>query len=250
MDYHVNMNGIPVIAHYSTKEIEELFIPILQRLTEMQKEKNKRLLVFLAAPPGAGKSTLSSFLQKISEERKDLTDIQAIGMDGFHRRQEYLISHTAMRDGHEVRMVDIKGAPITFDLMAFRQRIESVLQNQIVGWPDYDRHLHNPVENAITVEKDIILLEGNYLLLDEEGWRDLKKLADFTIFIKADENMLRERLVDRKIKSGNASEKAGEFVDYSDMVNVRLCLERSQKPDVMLYIDEDGEYREKLDNKL
>ncbi len=242
MDYNVNMNGIEVNAHYSRKSVDEIFLPLLYRLTDMQKEKGSRLLVLLAAPPGAGKSTLASFLQKLSEENEDLTDVQAIGMDGFHRRQEYLLTHTAFRDGEEVRMVDIKGAPITFDLNLFKKRIEEVLIKPVVGWPSYDRHLHNPVEDAITVEKDIVILEGNYLLLDEDGWRDLRSYADYTIFMKADEEMLRRRLIDRKIKSGNSKEKAEKFVDYSDMANVRLCLKKSTGADLTLSVGDDGEY--------
>ncbi len=42
----------------------------------------------------------------------------------------------------------------------------------------YDRLLHNPVEDAINIDGDIIILEGNYLLLDEEGWRDVADFAD------------------------------------------------------------------------
>ncbi len=242
MDYCVNMNGIDVKAHYSRKAVDDIFLPLLSKLTALQSEKNRRLLVLLAAPPGAGKSTLASFLQNLSEEREEITDIQAIGMDGFHRRQEYLQTHKAIRDGKEVMMVDIKGAPITFDLELFEQRIQAVLREKTVNWPSYDRHLHNPVEDAIKVEKDIVLLEGNYLLLNEEGWRELRKYADYSIFIKADPEFLRNRLIDRKIKSGNAKEKAEQFVDYSDMANVRLCLENSMEADLTLIVDENGEY--------
>lgn len=240
MEYFVNMNGIDVHAHYSEDAIKEIFLPLLERLTAMQKEKNRRILVLLAAPPGAGKSTLASFLQKLSEEREELTDIQAIGMDGFHRRQEYLLSHTTIRDGHEVRMVDIKGAPITFDLDLFTERIRRLFKDEKVYWPSYDRHLHNPVEDAILVERKIVLLEGNYLLLEEDGWRDLKEMADYTVFISADEDMLRDRLIDRKFKSGNSWEAAEKFVDYSDMANVRLCLSKSSKADLTLYTKQHG----------
>ena len=79
-----------------------------------------------------------------------------------------------------------------------------------------------------------MVLEGNYLLLDEDGWRDLHKLADYTLFIRADEDKLRDRLIDRKAASGNSMEKAAQFVDFSDMRNVRLCLNHSLKPDMEL----------------
>lgn len=242
MNYSININGIDVDATYSDKAIKEIFIPLLEHLTALQKEKGRRILVLLAAPPGAGKSTLVSFLQKLSEDNAEVTDIQAIGMDGFHRRQEYLLSHTTIRDGQEIKMVEIKGAPVTFDLEALRKRIEMVLSGGSIGWPSYDRHLHNPVEDAIIVKKDIVLLEGNYLLLDEEGWRDLRDLADYTILVRADEEMLRKRLIDRKAKSGNSREKAEKFVDYSDMANVRLCLNKSLSADLELFINQDGDF--------
>ena len=237
------MNGIDVNARYSEESVKELFLPLLDRLTRMQREKKGRLLVFLAAPPGAGKSTLCSFLQKLSEEHEEFAPVQAIGMDGFHRRQEYLTSHTTMRDGKEILMVDIKGAPVTFDLDLLKNRITDVLKKELVGWPGYDRHLHNPVEDAVTVSRDVVLLEGNYLLLDEEGWRDLSELADYTIFIKADADKLRTRLIDRKEKSGNTLEVATRFVDYSDMANVRLCLEKSKEADLTLVLSDDDQYR-------
>ena len=209
----------------------------------MQRDKGSRILVMLAAPPGAGKSTLCSFLEKLSKEHEDLCNVQAIGMDGFHRRQEYLLSHNAERDGETVRMVDIKGAPITFDLEKLTAAIKRVASGESCGWPSYDRHLHNPVEDTYYVDADIVILEGNYLLLDEDGWRDLKSYADFTIKITADENFLRERLIDRKIKSGNTKEKAVHFVDYSDMANVRICLKKSQQADMLLAVINDGNYK-------
>jgi len=244
INYTFDINGIQVDASYSDRSVNELFLPLLRRLTEMQKEKGKRILVMLAAPPGAGKSTLCSFLEKLSKENEDICDIQAIGMDGFHRRQEYLLSHTTFRDGKEIKMVEIKGAPITFDLEKFTLAIEQVISGSDCYWPVYDRQLHNPVENVIHITGNIVLLEGNYLLLNEDGWRSLKEMADYTISITADESMLRKRLIDRKMKSGSGGdlEKSTKFVDYSDMANVRLCLEKSDKPDLHLVVLESGEY--------
>lgn len=242
MNYHVNMNGIDVDAFYNDNTVKEIFFPLLERVTKLQKKKRRRILVYIAAPPGAGKSTLCSFLQKLSEDNECFTDAQAIGMDGFHRRQDYLTSHTTIRDGKEIKMVEIKGAPVTFDLELFTQKIKEVLSKEKVGWPVYDRMLHNPVDDAVTVAKDIVFLEGNYLLLNEDGWRDLREYADLTIFVSADENMLRKRLIERKAASGNSVEAATSFVDYSDIPNVRLCLTNSQKADITLILDEQGDY--------
>ena len=113
----------------------------------------------------------------------------------------------------------------------------------VCGWPVYDRLLHNPVEDAIRIDGDIVLLEGNYLLLDEDGWRGLSAYADYTVSVCADEAMLRRRLIDRRVMTGVEREAATRFVDFSDMPNVRLCLERTLPADVRLSIDADGDYR-------
>lgn len=208
----------------------------------MQKEKGKRLLVFLAAPPGAGKSTLAAFLEHLSVSDPELTDITTIGMDGFHRYQNYLTTHTTVRDGKEILMVKIKGAPVTFDLEKFLAAVKQVAEGACCGWPVYDRLLHNPVEDAVQVNGDIVLLEGNYLLLKSEGWSELKQYADLTISLTAEPDFLRERLVGRKVKTGTDLESAQEFVNSSDMVNVMTCLNESAQADVQLKVIGDGRF--------
>lgn len=238
------INGIEVAARYSEQAVNGIFVPFLEKLTGMQQAAGRRILVMLAAPPGAGKSTLLSFLGRLAEETEGVGRIQTIGMDGFHRRQEYLLSHDTIRDGKPVRMVEVKGAPETFDLEALTERVKRVSLGEAVGWQVYDRLLHNPVEDAVLVNGDIVILEGNYLLLDLDGWKDLRTFADYTVSIRAGEGMLRERLIARRIKTGVAEDEAARFVDFSDMPNVRLCLCRSIPADLRLEIDELGEYRE------
>lgn len=242
IDYHVTINGISVAASYSEKAVDEIFLPLLRKLTEIQKRKGQRILVMLAAPPGAGKSTLLSFLEHIACKYDNLSCIQTIGMDGFHKRQEYLVSHTVQRDGEEIPMVKIKGAPVTFDLAHLTESVKRVAAGEVCGWPVYDRLLHNPTENALTVSGDIVVLEGNYLLLNEPGWSELKNYADYTISVKAEEGLLRDRLIDRRIKTGVDPEAATQFVDFSDMPNVRLCLTKTAAADMELGIDSDGDY--------
>ena len=237
IDYNVNINGLDIEAGYNEQDVAEIFVPLLKQLSELQKKKGRRILVMLAAPPGAGKSTLLSFLEKLSKETEGVEEIQTIGMDGFHRRQEYLTSHETVRDGKTIKMVEIKGAPETFDIELLEERIKKVASGEVCGWPIYDRTLHNPVDNVITISKDIVLLEGNYLLLDDDGWRDLKNYADFTISVVADEQLLRQRLVARKAQSCHDLEAAKKFVDFSDMANVKVCLEKTMKADMKLKVN-------------
>ncbi len=241
-EFRTRVNGIQVDARYSNRAVREIFLPLLRRLTELRREKGKRMLILLAAPPGAGKTTLAGFLEKLSRETPDTEEIQALGMDGFHKRQEYLLSHTAERDGRRITLVEIKGAPVTFDLEGLTAGVRKLAAGEVCGWPAYDRLLHNPVEDAVRAEGDIILLEGNYLLLDEDGWRDLAGFADFTVSVRAEEGLLRSRLIDRRIRIGTEKEAAVRFVNFSDMPNVRHCLEKTMKADLELRMDPDGDY--------
>lgn len=242
MDFAIEINGIDVKAYYTEDNINHIFIPLLRRLTKLQKDKGGRLLVLMAAPPGTGKSTLGAFLAHLSGITEGVTPIQVIGMDGFHRYQEYLVSHTTMCDGEEIPMVKIKGAPVTFDLELLKERIHRVAKGERCGWPEYNRLTHNPQENALEVTGEIVLLEGNYLLLDCDGWRDIKAEADYSILITAAEEDLKARLVERKINSGASVEDANAFVEYSDLRNVRTVLKLSRKGDLNLRLLPDNSY--------
>ena len=220
--------------------VQSLLVPLLEHLSTMHDKKQSRILTLLAAPPGAGKSTLVSFLEVLAKEFLPGKTLQAVGMDGFHRRQEYLLTHTVMLNGEEIPMVRIKGAPVTFDLEGLRKKIAEVTEGKNCKWPRYDRLLHNPIEDAITIDADIVLLEGNYLLLDLEGWGELSGYADYTVSLSADEELLRERLIARRMASGVEREKAENFVDFSDMANVRLCLEKMKNANLALEISHDG----------
>ena len=186
---------------------------------------------------------MASFLEFLSKEIIPGKTVKALGMDGFHKRQEYLLSHAVIIDNERVPLVEIKGAPITFDLKKLTSSIERIANGEIFGWPVYDRVSHNPVEDRIKVDGDIIILEGNYLLLDTKGWRNLSSYADYTISIIADGEQLRERLITRKRAStGFSMEKVKKFVEFSDMSNVWLCLGNTKPADMQLLLGEDNQY--------
>lgn len=239
--YKFLVNSFEVNADYYEEDIENIFKPLLQQLTNIKKNKSRRILVYLAASPGVGKSTLASFLEFISKNEVDTPEIQAIGLDGFHYHQEYIKNNKIMIDGIEVPMAEVKGCPETFDLDKLKSKIVS-LKNENVKWPIYDRNLHDVVEDKILVTKNIILIEGNWLLLDESGWRELKEHCDYSIFIKADEMMLKDRLIQRKRRGGLSEEAAIEFYEKSDSKNVKRVLSNSLTADLVLKLLKNGKY--------
>ena len=123
--YAMTVNGLPQRIRYNADTVEGLFLPLLRRLTEMQRAAARRILVFLAAPPATGKSTLLLFLAQLAHEREEFTRVQALGMDGFHHPNRYLETHTILRDGVEIPLKSIKGAPETFDVSALAAKLRA-----------------------------------------------------------------------------------------------------------------------------
>ena len=234
MEFIKSINDLQVHAHYSDEMVKTVYIPLLKHLTKLHEEKNGRVLVLLAAPPGSGKTTFSLFLQHLSNQVPDVIPLVSLGMDGFHHYMSYLKSHTTERDGEIIPLAKIKGAPPTYDLEKMTDKIRRIANGENCTWPLYSRKTHDPIEDAVTVDAPIVLVEGNYLLLDEPGWRELREYADYTIQISPDESVLKERLIERKAASGMPIEDVIRHVEYSDVPNVKLCLEKSIPADLII----------------
>lgn len=239
--YSFKVNGFEIETIYNKETIKNVFLPLLQKLTKLQKEKQERIIVFLAAPPAVGKTTWSQFLEYLSGKENGLTEIQAIGLDGFHFHSDYINSHDAVVFGKKVPMKTVKGCPETYDTKKLKNKLEKI-KTQNILWPSYDRNIHDVVEDTESVTKDIILIEGNWLLLDEEPWVSMKNIADYTILIRANEEMLKERLIERKMQGGLSREKAQAWYHKSDSVNIKRVLECSVKADLTLRMEKDGDY--------
>ena len=129
MDITLTVNGFETAVHFDDVSVNSLFLPLLRELTERQRKLGRRMVVFLAAPPGAGKSTLAAFLEHLSRRDPALTPLQALGLDGFHFHQNYILSHTVFRDGAEIPMRRVKGAPETFDVEKLRRTLAHIQQD-------------------------------------------------------------------------------------------------------------------------
>ncbi len=158
-------------------------------LTEAQNDG--RRIIAIAGAPGSGKSTLSEHLrERLNVARSGCADV--LMMDGFHFDDLVLDAR-----GHRPR----KGAPHTFDVDGFRVALERLRRNDggDVAVPVFDRSIEIARAGAHIVAPSarIIIAEGNYLLLDEPGWRDLAPLFDLTVMIQASEVELATRLTAR-----------------------------------------------------
>ena len=242
-EYLMKINGFEMKAVYNEETIRSIFLPLLKQLQKLQKQKGERIIVFMAAPPAVGKTTLSQFLQYISKEEKELTEIQALGLDGFHYHSDYINSHDAIVLGEKVPMKQVKGCPETYYTRKLRQKLECIKTGNIL-WPIYDRNLHDVVEDQTEVTKDIILIEGNWLLLKQDPWESMQQYADYKILILAEEQMLKERLISRKQKGGLSRKEAEDWYINSDSKNVTRVLKDScqEHLDLLLQVEQDNDY--------
>ncbi len=225
MEKELQVNGFKLHAVYNDEFINQQIKPLIVSWQQQAAIQQRRIIVFLAAPPGAGKSTLALFIESLCN------DIQALSLDGFHYPQQYLKSHSLVIHDEEVLMSKIKGSAETFDTHAFKKHLEQ-LAGDDCWWPIYDRNLHDVVDHQIHVTKPIVLIEGNWLLLNELPWNEMVKAADATMFIHAELKLLKERLIERKIRGGSSPEEALHFYETSDRINCERVMKHSLQADI------------------
>ena len=184
-----------------------------------------RFLFGVAGPPGSGKSTLA---KRLGNE----LGAPVVAMDGFHRPNAELVA-SGLRD--------VKGAPETFDAPAFVRLVRSLRDpTRTVRCPAFDRVIDEPVSGKVTVDPrdSVVIVEGNYLLLEQEPWSSLSGLLDATAFLDVPSPWRITRLVARHIEFGRERADAIEFAHGSDAANAVLVEASRSRADLVVLVEE------------
>ena len=213
---------------------DQIALPLLRRLTDLQREAGRRIIVFLGAAPGAGKSVLLAWLEQLSRELPGLTPVQVLGLDGFHHTNEWLKTHETVYEGQTYNLRSVKGWPETFRPEDLAEKLRQMKVQKSVLCPVYDRNLHEPVEDRLAITEDIVLVEGMWMLYDQGPWAALQQEADYRILLLAKVPVLRERAVARKVRGGMTPEDARHFFDTTDCMAIRRILAHVAAPELVL----------------
>lgn len=186
----------------------------LDALTELVREDD-RVIVGLTGPPATGKSTAAELLAEGCRERGLRTVV--VPMDGFHLAQAVL---------DERGWAPVKGAPRTFDAAGYVDLLARIRRerDRTVWAPAFDRSLEEPIAGSIAVAPgaQVVLTEGNYLLLPDQPWSELPGLLDAIWYVETPDELRRQRLIERHRSYGRSIAEATERTMGSDERNAEL----------------------------
>lgn len=239
MKYKLLVNGFENTVYFSGDELEHVHRFLLSHLSALYRMKKQRILCLYAAPPGVGKSTNVALWELLSRKYSDLEEVQSLSIDGFHYSNQFLASTTIVREGKTISLKSIKGAPETYDVELLKKSVLELIEGTQVHWPYYDRNIHDPIPNVIQVTSPILIIEGNWVLLEEGIWSQLKDYATFTIYQDADESILKKRLIERKIRGKFSIQEAESHYDRSDSHNIQRVREHHGEADAYIVWNKD-----------
>jgi len=185
----------------------------------------QRRLVAIAGAPGSGKSTLAAAVVDRLVARSHAAVLMP--MDGFHLDNRLL----------EPRgLLPRKGAPETFDFGGFFATLRRVRAGEAVVIPVFDRSREIAIAGAeeIGPETRIVVVEGNYLCLDEDPWRELMSIWDLSVMLEVPLAELENRLVGRWLGFGYDRDAALAKAQGNDLRNAERILRAVMPTDIMV----------------
>jgi len=188
-----------------------------------------RVILGITGSPGAGKTTLATRLVDALNEGSPNPLAAYLPMDGFH---------LANRTLDALGLRDRKGAIETFDGWGFVALLDRVLSER--GHPLYAPGFERSVDEGIAGEvviaegAGIVVVEGNYLLVDREPWNRIPQLLAESWFCETAAEERLGRLVDRHTRHGRSPEEAQEWAESVDGANALLIEPTKSRADLLV----------------
>ncbi|MBQ1051409.1 nucleoside/nucleotide kinase family protein [Micromonospora sp. C51] len=187
-----------------------------------------RQLLGITGAPGAGKSTLAAQVVEAVGPAARL-----VPMDGFHLAQDEL-----RRLGRELR----KGSVDTFDANGYVSLLRRLRRKEPTSvWaPQFRRDLEEPIAGAIEVPPEVrlVVTEGNYLLIPNWPWDEVRALLHEAWFLDLDADLRRQRLVARHMAHGRSEQDARAWALGSDEANAALVADTADRADLVVRLAE------------
>jgi pantothenate kinase len=150
-------------------------------------------------------------------------------MDGFHLANVELA---------RLGLAHRKGAVETFDGWGYLALVQRLRRGDepVVYAPTYDRSVEESVAGAIAVRQDVdvVVTEGNYLLLDDAPWVGLRALLDLVVYLDVDDAARRQRLMARHVAFGKSPAAASAWVATVDERNAVAIAATRRRADIAL----------------
>ena len=195
----------------------------------------RRVVLGIAGAPGAGKSTLAEGLVRAVAAAMGDDWVAQVPMDGFHLADVQL---------DRLGALSRKGAPDTFDADGYAHLLHRVVAepDSWVYAPGFDRTLEQPLAAAVVVPPSarLVVTEGNYLLLPEEGWERARAQLAEVWFVAGDDELRRARLVERHVTFGKSPAAALAWVEQSDEANAVAVAATADRADRVVVNGPDG----------
>ncbi|QDB80776.1 nucleoside/nucleotide kinase family protein [Georgenia sp. 311] len=183
-----------------------------------------RRILGITGAPGAGKSTLAQALMEALGDRARL-----VGMDGFHLAEAEL-----RRLGRH----DRKGAPDTFDALGYVALLRRlrVGDERVVYAPVFNRALEEPIACAVPVPREVqlVVTEGNYLLVDDGDWAGVRSLLDECWYVDLPADVRVARLIARHERYGRSPAEARDRSLGSDQRNAEVIAATRGRADLLV----------------
>ena len=176
------------------------------------------ILVAIAGVGGAGKTTSAQILSGL------VADSCVLPMDGYH----YPLSALRAMDEPEDKVYR-RGAPDTFDIEGLRRDLTVIRGGaDTVELPGFDHAVGDPalgMYSFVRAQHRVVILEGLWLLHEDQGWAGIPDLFDVRVFIDADIDTSLERLrVRNRCIPGYTPEQIDIRVDEVDRINAQLIV--------------------------